>query len=202
MALGTGLLIGSVSFELIDEAVKTESVGWVGVFTLLGAAVFTAGDWLCWRDRATQEKRRRDEQRARASCSARCSTASRNHSCSGSRCCKAASASRCCAACCSRTSRRVCRRRRACASSGWAIGQCHADLDRDRARLGRERRVGYAALDPRGAAQARWHEAFAAGALLTMVCDTMLPEAFEVHGVYTGSLVAIGFSVAIVLSSL
>jgi zinc transporter, ZIP family len=31
MALGTGLLIGSVSFELIDEAVKNADVGTVGV---------------------------------------------------------------------------------------------------------------------------------------------------------------------------
>jgi hypothetical protein len=30
MALGTGLLIGSVSFELIDEALKTQTVARVG----------------------------------------------------------------------------------------------------------------------------------------------------------------------------
>ena len=46
MALGAGLLIGSVSFELIDEALKTADVGKVGLFTLLGAATFTIGDWL------------------------------------------------------------------------------------------------------------------------------------------------------------
>ena len=34
MALGTGVLIGSVSFELIDEAVKSADVGLVGFFTL------------------------------------------------------------------------------------------------------------------------------------------------------------------------
>ena len=46
MALGTGLLIGSVSFELIDEALKTRTVGWVALLVLAGAAVFTLGDWL------------------------------------------------------------------------------------------------------------------------------------------------------------
>src|SRR5262249_12581520 len=45
MALGTGLLIGSVSFELIDEAVKVADVGLVGIYTLIGAAAFTVGDW-------------------------------------------------------------------------------------------------------------------------------------------------------------
>ena len=46
MALGTGLLIGSVSFELIDEALKTQTVGWVGLMVLVGGAVFAVGDWL------------------------------------------------------------------------------------------------------------------------------------------------------------
>src|SRR5206468_7818052 len=49
MALGTGLLIGSVAFELIDEAVKTTDVAIVGLYTLAGAAVFTVGDW--WLER-------------------------------------------------------------------------------------------------------------------------------------------------------
>ena len=45
MALGAGLLIGSISFELIDEAVKTTEVATVGLYTLIGAATFTLGDW-------------------------------------------------------------------------------------------------------------------------------------------------------------
>ena len=46
MALGAGLLIGSVAFELIDEALKTTDVALVGLFTLIGAAAFTGGDRL------------------------------------------------------------------------------------------------------------------------------------------------------------
>ena len=49
MALGAGVLIGSVAFELIDEALKTAEVALVGLFTLVGAATFTVGDW--WLDR-------------------------------------------------------------------------------------------------------------------------------------------------------
>lgn len=45
MALGAGLLIGSIAFELIDEALMTRDVAIVGLFTLLGAATFTVGDW-------------------------------------------------------------------------------------------------------------------------------------------------------------
>src|SRR5918992_3467706 len=46
MALGTGLLIGSVSFELIDEALKTRTVAGVALSLLVGAAAFTGGDWV------------------------------------------------------------------------------------------------------------------------------------------------------------
>jgi ZIP family zinc transporter len=45
MALGTGLLIGSVSFELVDDAIDHADVASVGLFTLVGALVFTAGNW-------------------------------------------------------------------------------------------------------------------------------------------------------------
>jgi ZIP family zinc transporter len=45
MALGTGLLIGSVSFELVDDALQHQAVAWVALMVLLGAAVFSVGDW-------------------------------------------------------------------------------------------------------------------------------------------------------------
>jgi zinc transporter, ZIP family len=45
MALGAGLLIGSIAFELIDEALKTSEVAAVGAYTLVGAAAFTLGNW-------------------------------------------------------------------------------------------------------------------------------------------------------------
>ena len=44
MALGAGLLIGSISFELIDEALKSAEVATVGLYTLIGAAAFTGGN--------------------------------------------------------------------------------------------------------------------------------------------------------------
>jgi zinc transporter, ZIP family len=44
-------------------------------------------------------------------------------------------------------------------------------------------------------------EAFAAGAVLTMLADTMMPEAFENGGRATGLLTVLGFSLAFLLSS-
>ena len=34
-----------------------------------------------------------------------------------------------------------------------------------------------------------------------MVADTLLPEAFEVEGVFTGSLVAVGFAISLMLAA-
>jgi zinc transporter, ZIP family len=56
MALGTGLLIGSVSFELVDEALKTRTVAWVALQVLAGTAVFTIGDWLLTRGGGGERK--------------------------------------------------------------------------------------------------------------------------------------------------
>jgi zinc transporter, ZIP family len=64
MALGAGLLIGSVAFELIDEALETTEVARVGLFTLVGAATFTLGNW--WLDRRGAGDRK-DSEGAQAS---------------------------------------------------------------------------------------------------------------------------------------
>jgi zinc transporter, ZIP family len=45
-------------------------------------------------------------------------------------------------------------------------------------------------------------QAFAAGALLAMLADTMLPEAYAVEGVLTGTLVVVGFAISLALSAI
>jgi len=54
-------------------------------------------------------------------------------------------------------------------------------------------------LGPRHAAFA---QAFAAGALLTMLADTMLPEAYEEEREFTGALVVLGFAGSLALAAL
>jgi len=44
--------------------------------------------------------------------------------------------------------------------------------------------------------------AVAAGAILTMIADTMIPEAFERSGVYTGLIATIGFLTAFTVERL
>ena len=43
-------------------------------------------------------------------------------------------------------------------------------------------------------------QAFAAGATLTMLADTMMPEAFEHSGSWVGLVTVLGFSLAFLLS--
>jgi len=66
--------------------------------------------------------------------------------------------------------------------------------------------AGYVLLDPAagilGPAASAFAQAFAAGALLTMLADTMLPEAFQEERDFTGALLVLGFAGSIALAAL
>jgi len=61
--------------------------------------------------------------------------------------------------------------------------------------------AGYAMLDPASGRTSALVQSFAAGALLAMLADTLLPEAYAVEGVLTGPLVVTGFAVSLALSA-
>ena len=62
--------------------------------------------------------------------------------------------------------------------------------------------LGYQLLGESSGHSGAFAQGFAAGALLAMVADTMLPEAYESEQGFTGSLVAVGFATSLILSSL
>ncbi|MBD8078467.1 ZIP family metal transporter [Cellulosimicrobium arenosum] len=62
--------------------------------------------------------------------------------------------------------------------------------------------VGYLALGSASGATVAVVQAFAAGALLTMLVDTMIPEATEFGGPVTGLVTVLGFATAFGLSAL
>ncbi len=66
--------------------------------------------------------------------------------------------------------------------------------------------AGYVLLDPAtgsiGPGGQAFAQAFAAGALLTMLADTMLPEAYEEERNFTGALVVLGFAGSLGLAAL
>lgn len=62
--------------------------------------------------------------------------------------------------------------------------------------------IGYSLLGDASPSAVAMVQAFAAGALLTMLIDTMIPEAYEFGGRTTGLVTVLGFAVAVGLSSL
>ena len=204
MALGTGLLIGSVSFELIDEALKTQTVGWVGLLVLVGGAVFALGDWLLSRKGAAERKDPTGKQadgspmaivlgsvldgipesfvlgltvlQGGVSVPLFVGVALSNlpEGMSSSAGLKAA---------------------------GWPRGRVVLMWLVVVAVSGLSAAAGYVLLDPASGHTGALVQAFAAGALLSMLASTMLPEAYAVEGALTGPMVVTGFAVSLALSA-
>jgi zinc transporter, ZIP family len=205
MALGTGVLIGSVSFELVDDALEHQAVAWVAVMVLVGAIVFTAGDWLL--DRRGGDHRK-DAGGAQAEGSplaivlgsildgipesfvlgltvlqggvglsllAGVLLSNLPEGMSSSSGLKAAGWPR----------RRVLLMWSAVVVLVSAVAAA----------------AGYATLDPASGRTGALVQAFAGGALLAMLADTLLPEAYAVEGVLTGTLVVVGFALSLALSA-
>ncbi|WP_433158332.1 ZIP family metal transporter [Kribbella sp. CA-247076] len=205
MAVGTGLLIGSVSFELIDEALETRTVAPVALFLLVGAGAFALGDWLLTRRGGGERKDAGGAQAAGSplaivlgsvldgipesfvlgltvlqggvSVSLLAGVLLSNlpegmSSSSGLR------------------------------SAGWTERNVLLMWSAVIVVAALSAAAGYVLLDPAGGRTGALVQAFAAGALLAMLADTLLPEAYKVEGVLTGPLVVTGFAVSIALSAL
>jgi ZIP family zinc transporter len=61
--------------------------------------------------------------------------------------------------------------------------------------------LGYGLLGEMGSSAVPLIQAFAAGAILTMLVDTMIPEAFADGGDWTGLATVFGFATAFLLST-
>jgi len=62
--------------------------------------------------------------------------------------------------------------------------------------------LGYVVLDGTSPSVVAFVLAFAAGAILTMLADTMMPEAFEHGGRYVGLATTAGFGLAFAITAL
>ena len=197
MALGAGLLIGSVAFELIDDALEHADVGPVGLFTLIGAAAFTVGNRALERRGGGDRKDADGAQQSGAPLAivlgsvldgvpesfvlgltvleggvsvallAGIVLSNFPEGLSSSAGLRLAGWTR----------TRVVRM--------WVIVILVSAVSAA---------LGYALLDPASGRSGAAAQGFAAGALLAMITDTMLPEAYDVERTSTGAIVAIGFS--------
>jgi ZIP family zinc transporter len=205
MALGSGLLIGSIAFELIDEALKSTEVAWVGLYTLLGAAAFTGGNILLDRRGGGDRKDSGGDQASGSplaivlgsvldgvpesfvlgltvlqggvSVALLIGVALSNLP-------EGLSSS---------SGLRIAGWTRARVVQLWLIVIAVSAVSAA---------LGYALLDPTHGHTGAFAQGFAAGALLAMITDTMLPEAYDVEHISTGALVAIGFSISLMLSAI
>jgi len=205
MALGTGLLIGSVSFELIDEALKTRTVGWVALLVLVGAATFTVGNWLLERRGGSKRK---DPTGAQAEGSPMAIVLGsvldgvpESFVLGLTVLQGGVSISLLAGVALSNLPEGM-------ASSS---GLKEAKWPRSRVLLmwlavvvasALSAAAGYLLLDPASGRTGALVQAFAGGALLAMLADTLLPEAYAVEGVLTGPLVVAGFAVSLALSAI
>ena len=84
--------------------------------------------------------------------------------------------------------------------SGWASGRLLAMWSAVVAASVIAAALGWWALDTMPAAEGAFALGFAAGALLVMLSDTLMPEAFELGGREAGLLTALGFALGFSLS--
>ena len=87
------------------------------------------------------------------------------------------------------------------AASGWSNRKILA-LWTGSDRLGLATLAGFAFFDGASGNTVAFVLAFAGGAILTMLADTMMPEAFEHGGKLVGVLTTVGFAVAFAISTL
>ncbi len=203
MAFGAGVLISAVAFELAEEAYQ-RSGGTAVVLGLLGAGTFFVGDWFI--DRAGGHRRKSpngpqsaagpmalvlgallDGIRSQPRSESASSEAPASDYPWWQRCSCRTSRSRC---------RRPPRLKKTGRSTRYVLGLWTAVLAASTTAAA----LGYLLLDGADPVVVAVIQAFAAGAILTMLADTMVPEAVEHAGAWVGLLTALGFVAAFLLS--
>ena len=209
MAAGAGLLLGSVAYDLIEDALRSSTLPLVTVAFFVGSALFLAGDLLLDRMGAAERKDPGGGQAGGASLAivmgsvldgipesfvlgltvlqggislslfvgiALSNLPEGMASSSGLR------------------------------VAGWSLARVTRMWLLVVAVSGAAAAAGFVFFNPAtgvlGPRHAAFAQAFAAGALLTMLADTMLPEAYEEERAFTGALVVLGFAASLALAAL
>lgn len=205
MAFGGGVLISAVAFELIAESIDDERLGAVAVGMALGALTFFGGDWVL-DHRGGEERKRSGGQQAGGNANAIVlgvlldgipESAAIGVSLLTS---PTVSVPVVVAVFLSNVPESMAAAtglRKAGHSPAWILRLWGAVTVVAAAAAG----LGYVVLDGASADVLAGIEAFAAGAILTMLADTMMPEAFEEGGSKVGLLTVLGFITALAVSS-
>jgi ZIP family zinc transporter len=205
MALGSGLLIGSVSFELIDEALKTSTVGWVSLLVLLGAMTFTLGDWIIDSRGASERKDptgKQSEGSPLAIVLGSILDGIPESFVLGLTVLQGGVSGALFAGVALSNFPEGMASSSGLDKAGWPRRRVVLMWLAVAAVSGLSAAAGFALLDPASGRTGALAQGFAGGALLAMLADTLLPQAYAVEGVWTGPLVVVGFAASLGLSAL
>lgn len=206
MAFGAGVLISAVAYELVAEAIDTGGEYWpVALGLAAGAFTFYAGDWYI--DRMGGEKRKRSDQEEAGSSLALAlgivldgipeSIALGLTLLAG----ESVSVAMLAAIFLSNLPESIAATtgfRKSGRSRGWILGLWLTIVGAS----GLASLAGYGLFDGASDRTIAFVLAFAGGAVLTMLADTMMPEAFEYGGKMVGLFTTFGFAVSVAIVAL
>lgn len=207
MAFGSGVLISAVAFELVDEANRTTDGDWaVAVGLAVGALVFFAGDW--WIDHAGGAHRKSshahpDDSSGMAILFGTILDGIPESIVIGIGLIGGGSVSAAMVAAVFLSNLpEAIGSTSGLKKSGWNAQNVLGMWTLVALISGCASMFGFAAFDGAKSEAVALVLAFAGGALLTMVIDTMVPEAFKLNGAVTGLLTTLGFGLAYAITSI
>jgi ZIP family zinc transporter len=206
MAFGAGVLISAVAFELVQEAFDTSAgAGGIAVGLLTGSIVFFVGDLLIDRMGGEGRKRSTGEQATGSGLAIVLGIVLDGIPESlvlGLTVLQAGTVSVALlvAVFLSNLPEAIAATT-GLASSGWAHSRIIGLWVLVTLVSGLAALLGYVALDTASPRMLAFVLSFAAGAILTMLADTMMPEAFENSGRLVGVVTTLGFALAFAISS-
>jgi ZIP family zinc transporter len=205
LALGAGILLGAVSLSLVVDALAAGTLGTVAVALVVGALSFVAGDWLLDRRGAAARKDPGGAQAEGAPQAIALGTVLDGvpeslvlgltvlQGSVGVPLLAGVALSNLPESMASSSGLRA---------AGWSLRSVLCLWGGVVGVSGLAALAGYVLLDDAPGGVIAVVNAYAAGALLAMVADTMLPEAYEEERSFSGLLVALGFAVAVALDAL
>ena len=207
MAFGAGVLISAVAYELVEEAFETSAtLDTVAVGLFAGCAVFAIGDWVIDRMGGGDRKRSTGEQAAGSGLAIVLGIVLDGvpeAAVVGLSVLQGAGVSVAVivAVFLSNLPEAVAATS-GLAASGWKRGRIMGLWVVVMAVTGLASLAGYVLLDGASAPTISFTLAFAGGAILTMLADTMMPEAYEHGGKLVGVATTLGFALAFAISAL
>jgi ZIP family zinc transporter len=205
LGLGSGILVGAIAYELVEDALQVQSLPQVAIFLLLGSGVYVAGVKLLERrgvrHRKNPEGKQADSQSEAIVLGSVLDGIPESFVLGLTVLTGGVSVPFFAGVALSNFPEGMASSSGLLAS-GWTRVRIVGLWVGVALVSGLAAAAGYALLQGDSARIGGLAQAFAAGALLTMIADTMLPEAYAIEREWTGAFVVVGFSIAVALGAL